>query len=72
MFDQLRAQGNNSIAPLLLSNYQKQQLFLGVMTSGGGNVDGGQYHMTWTICQVVSLSICDKVIALRELHSYTL
>ena len=50
MFDQLRAQGNNSIAPLLLSNYQKQQLFLGVMTSGGGNVDGGQYHMTWTIC----------------------
>ena len=40
MFDQLRAQGNNSIAPLLLSNYQKQQLFLGAMTSGGGNVDG--------------------------------
>ena len=50
MFDQWRAKGNNSIAPLLLSNYPKQQLFLGVMTSEGGNIDGGQYHMTWTIC----------------------
>ena len=50
MFDQLRAQGNDSLAPLLLSNYQKLQLFLGVMTSGGGNIDDRQYNMTWTIC----------------------
>ena len=50
MFDQWQAKGNNSIAPLLLSNYQKQQLFLGVMTSGGGNIDDRQYNMTWTIC----------------------